>query len=34
VWLALEASQDANAFKTGDMLNCYCESGMRFTPKG
>lgn len=31
-WFDLEPSQAAAAFQTGDMLNFYVESGMRFTP--
>lgn len=31
-WFELEPSQSAAAFQTGDMLNFYVESGVRFTP--
>ncbi len=31
-WFDLDASQSAAEFQTGDMLNFYVESGVRFTP--
>jgi len=31
-WFDLEPSQSAASFQTGDMLNFYVESGVRFTP--
>ncbi len=31
-WIAMEASQPAGQWQTGDMLNFYVESGMTFTP--
>ncbi len=31
-WIAMEASQPAAQWQTGDMLNFYVESGMAFTP--
>jgi hypothetical protein len=34
VWMTLDDGQqpDAAAFAEGDMVNCYVESGTRFTP--
>lgn len=32
MWLTLEAAQPVQEFATGDLVNFYCESGMRFTP--
>lgn len=32
MWLTLEAAQPVREFATGDLVNFYCESGMRFTP--
>lgn len=32
-WISIEPSQSAGSWQTGDMLNFYVESGMRFTPK-
>ena len=31
-WVAMEPSQAAGGFQTGDMLNFYVESGASFTP--
>ncbi|MCA9286459.1 MAG: hypothetical protein KDA22_14630 [Phycisphaerales bacterium] len=30
MWLTVHEGQSATAFKVGDMLNCYVESGMAF----
>lgn len=34
MWLAVADGQLASDFQTGDMVNFYAESGMRFTPRG
>jgi hypothetical protein len=31
-WIEMESSQPVAQWQTGDMLNFYVESGMRFTP--
>jgi len=33
MWLAVADGQLASDFQTGDMVNFYAESGMRFTPR-
>ncbi len=32
MWLTLEPGQSVREFATGDLVNFYCRSGMRFTP--
>lgn len=32
MWLTVHAGQSASAFRPGELLNGYVESGMRFTP--
>jgi hypothetical protein len=32
-WMTLEASQSAASYQTGDLLNFYCESGVRFSAR-
>lgn len=32
MWLTLDPGQSVREFATGDLVNFYCQSGMRFTP--
>lgn len=32
MWMSLVEGDDPNKFNVGDMVNCYVESGTRFTP--
>ena len=33
MWMTLVKDQPADEFVAGDLVNCYVESGTRFTPK-
>jgi hypothetical protein len=32
IWITLEPDQTTDAFKEGDLVNCYVDSGAKFTP--
>lgn len=34
MWMTLEDRQPADMFKEGQLVNCYVQSGTRFTPAG